>query len=57
MTQKRHLLGPSSNLVLRGLINERAHVPDILLSGVVGPREANELFEKCVHISALCYRY
>ncbi|KAG8705754.1 hypothetical protein FRC11_008808, partial [Ceratobasidium sp. 423] len=38
--------GPSSNLVLRGLINERAHVPDILLSGVVGPREANELFER-----------
>ncbi|CAE7219978.1 unnamed protein product, partial [Rhizoctonia solani] len=37
--------GPSSNLVLRGLINERAHVPDILLSGVIGPREANELFE------------
>ncbi|CAE6433165.1 unnamed protein product [Rhizoctonia solani] len=37
--------GPSSNLVLRGLINERAHVPDILLSGVVGPREANELFD------------
>ncbi|CAE6464408.1 unnamed protein product [Rhizoctonia solani] len=40
--------GPSSNLVLRGLINERAHVPDILLSGVVGPREANELFERHV---------
>ncbi|KAJ1302186.1 hypothetical protein OPQ81_001013 [Rhizoctonia solani] len=38
--------GPSSNLVLRGLINEREHVPDILLSGVVGPREANELFER-----------
>ncbi|KAF8674895.1 Fungal specific transcription factor domain [Rhizoctonia solani] len=38
--------GPSSNLVLRGMINERAHVPDILLSGVVGPREANELFER-----------
>ncbi|KAH7345775.1 hypothetical protein B0J17DRAFT_713320 [Rhizoctonia solani] len=41
--------GPSSNLVLRGLINERAHVPDVLLSGVVGPREANELFERFMH--------
>ncbi|CAE6492801.1 unnamed protein product [Rhizoctonia solani] len=41
--------GPSSNLVLRGLINERAHVPDILLSGVIGPREANELFERFMY--------
>lgn len=38
--------GPSSNLVLRGMINERGRVPDILLNNILEPREANELFER-----------
>ncbi|KAB5590127.1 Fungal specific transcription factor domain containing protein [Ceratobasidium theobromae] len=38
--------GPSSNLVLRGLINERGRVPDILLNNILEPREANELFDR-----------
>ncbi|QRW10677.1 Fungal specific transcription factor domain [Ceratobasidium sp. AG-Ba] len=37
--------GPSSNLVLRALINERSRLPDILLDKIVGPQEANRLFK------------
>ncbi|KAF8605726.1 hypothetical protein BDV93DRAFT_46188 [Ceratobasidium sp. AG-I] len=38
--------GPSSNLLLRGLINERHHVPDILLNRILGPQDANNLFDR-----------
>ncbi|KAG9112167.1 hypothetical protein FRC07_007982, partial [Ceratobasidium sp. 392] len=38
--------GPSSNLLLRGLINERMNLPDILLAKHLGSNDANRLFEK-----------
>ncbi|KAG9079362.1 hypothetical protein FRC06_007777 [Ceratobasidium sp. 370] len=36
--------GPSSNLLLRGLINERTRLPDILLGRFLGSDDANRLF-------------
>ncbi|KAG9082353.1 hypothetical protein FS749_006904, partial [Ceratobasidium sp. UAMH 11750] len=36
--------GPSSNLLLRGLINERTRLPDILLGRFLGSHDANRLF-------------
>ncbi|KAG8710609.1 hypothetical protein FRC09_021017 [Ceratobasidium sp. 395] len=37
--------GPSSNLLLRGMINERMRLPDILLGKHLGAQDANRLFE------------
>lgn len=37
--------GPSSNLVLRALINERSRLPDVLLDRIINAQQANRLFK------------
>jgi hypothetical protein len=38
-------LGPYTDLNLRRIVIEREAVPDILLSGLISPLEARELFD------------
>jgi hypothetical protein len=38
-------LGPYTDLNLRRIVIEREAVPDILLSGLITPQEARELFD------------